>query len=195
MRGMQGWSLVILIACSAPPRAISNTNTANAGVVRRTTPCGFTELAALDREAWTIATGWYKATRIDSSTKPLPVGSCMLHAIDAEKKLYALREGALDIAHIHYYGTLLLVAGMEMWGVEVGMSTDLLIQRHPSEDISCGPSRHGATCSFYVVGSELNARFEVLVDGTLPKGVLGAAARLFFRHKTVRGVNIGFRLD
>jgi hypothetical protein len=191
---MRVW-LVILVGCSAPAHTISNTNSSPTPV--RAPPCGYTDFGKLDRDAWEAANEETVDRRHGRASKPRPVGTCLLFAIDWERQRYVVREGSRDIAQLSRETTLLLVPGMGVGGFEVGTSSDKVLERHPADEfrIACGPTQLGTLCGFAPLGSELNSMFEFLVSGELPGAVGGTTAREFFRHKTLRGVGANLRLD
>jgi hypothetical protein len=182
--------VIVVIGCGAPQQPITNTTPTPDTV--RLAPCGFTEISRLDVAAWQAV-----SDEPADRSKPRPVGSCLLHAIDPQNQRYVVREGSLDIAQLTRRGTLLLVSGMTVGGFAVGMSSDVVLDRHPPDrfSIGCDRSELGTLCGFVPTGYQTNARFEFLVGGEQLGVLRGIAAYEFFRHKTLRGVQLNSRLD
>jgi hypothetical protein len=196
LHAMRAW-LLVLVGCGSAPPVVSNTGTAGPA------PCGFTDFASLDAAAWEAARGYtYQVDRPagthgpkwpDGKPPPLgpppAVGTCLLHAIDPLITRYVLRDGNRDIAQITLEGTLVLVPGIAIDGFAVGMSSDVVLERHPPDRfrISCMQTSLGSMCMFAPIGSETQPRSWFLVDGDAAQ-LEGIAAYEFFKHKPLRGV-------
>jgi hypothetical protein len=182
---MRVWFLVAVVGCGgASPRTVSNTGTDRPAP----SPCGFTDFHELDAAAWHAAQAY-------KGGPPPEVGACRLHAIATN--VHVLRDSALDVAEVTRDGTMLLVPGLVIHEFAVGMSSDVVLEKHPPDTfrISCSRSARHTTCNFVPVGLEVTAILEFAVDGDLPGRLEGVAAYEFFRNKTLRGVQLLNRVD